>query len=100
MDEQGAFCLGGGCQVGGCGGVDEVGYFFIVFCGIYIGVGGAVHNGTHALGGFQHSCGICDVELHDIGEDEFMLCACLCCHAAHFIAQLTVGTCYEYLHIQ
>ena len=99
MDEQSPLCLGGGGQVGGSGGIDEVGYFFIVLCGVHVGIGGAVHNGTHALCCFKHSGGVGDVELCYIGEDKFVCAACPGGYAAHFIAQLSIGTCYENLHV-
>lgn len=98
VHEQGALCLGCGGQIGGSGGIDKVGQVFVVLCGVYIGVGGAVDDGAHALGGFEHGGGIGDIELGHIGEDELMPAAHLGGHAAHFIAQLAVGSCYENFH--
>ena len=98
MHQQCAFGLGCGSQIGCCRRVDEVGYIFLVFRCIHIGVGSAVHDSAYSFGSFQYSCCISDVELSHIGKDELMLTACLCGHAAHFAAQLTVGTCYENFH--
>jgi len=98
MDEQGAFCLGGRCQIGSGCGIDEVGYLFVILGGVHIGVGSAVHDGAHALGGFEHGGSIGNIQLCHIGEDELMLAAQLSGYAAHFIAQLAVGTCNKNFH--
>ena len=98
VHEQSPLLFCGGGQIGSGGGVDEAGHVFVVLCGVHIGVGGAVHNGAHALGSLEHGGGIGDIELGYIGENELVTAAQLSGYAAHFIAQLAVGTCNKNFH--
>ena len=71
---------------------------FVALCFVYIGVGGAVHYQAYIVlcykGGHIFTRG--DVQLLDVGEQPVVR-RCRC-QQAHVSAQLSVGSCDQYVH--
>ena len=71
----------------------------ILFCLVHIGIGCTVDNHLHLLLGyhFTDSIQIGNVQFCYIGKDIMVLAAFG--DDSHFVSQLAIGTCNEYIHI-
>ena len=97
MKQRGAARFGGFGQVPHGFAVDPVGRFGLLFRFIYIGVGGTIDDRVDPLVFDEPSYGvrIGDVQVGDVGKE--IAVPRSCAERAHFAAQLSVGTGYEYV---
>ena len=97
VKQRGVARFGGFGQVPHGFAVDPVGRFDLFFRLIYIGVGGTIDDRVDPLVFDEPSYGvrIGDVQVGDVGKE--IAVPRSCAERAHFAAQLSVGTGYEYV---